>query len=192
MIISLDYSTTCTGYAIFSDDKKLIESGIIKPKKSTKLPSLNATLKRLETMAEDTVKLIEKIRPTLIIIEEVNQGKARLTQKTLCGGHFLLLLKLKDYLDKVRYVDSDGSSGWRTKLKLFLTLQDRRNNLQARKANKKLARGLTKFPIITRKDLACRYANARFGLQLDCQERTTDGDIADAVSMGAAQLDWEQ
>lgn len=188
-LVSLDYSTTCTGYAVFSLEKKLIKKGIIKPKGKSKLPSLEGTLARLELMADEIVKLIEEVCPTSIIIEEVNQGKARLTQKTLCGGHFILFLKLKRYLDKIQLRDSDGAAGWRTQLKLFLTTQDKKNNLQAKKANKKIARGLPKFPIITRKDLACRYVNERFGLQLDCQQRETDGDVADAIGLGIAELD---
>lgn len=190
--LALDLSTSCTGYAILdAKSNALLQYGRLKPStkglKDAVYPF--GQLRKMEDLSLQIQTLVAGIEDLgYIVIEEINKGakSGRLGQKTLDGFHYVLMTYLKQWAPLISFCDSDGATGWRTHFKLNLTKFQKDNNAKARKLNKKIARGLKKFPVVSKKDLACQLVNARFGLNLDCQENETDGDIADAVGLGLA------
>ena len=181
-IYSLDYSTTCSGYAIFDLASSKLESyGVVKnPYKGPKdYPAYQ--LNRLRAMADAVIATFPEDLLT-IVVEEINAGKNRINQKTLSGGHYLFLDRLgaKD-LYKVVFYDTDGATGWRSAkgLGLQLSKSDKLVNKENQKLNKKLPRG-KKLPKITQKTLCCRFVNKTYGLELTEKEN----DIADAIGLG--------
>lgn len=187
--LSLDMSTAATGFSVFKDGN-LLEYGVIKPDKIkgiTKLTYPEKPLAKQLAMAEALVRLVFDVNPDLLVIEEIAGSKNRISQKTLDGVHWIFLLKLRAIypLNKIYYYDVSGVRGWRKHLNLRLSDADKAHNKEARKLNKKLASS-QKIHIIGWKHLACAHANRVYNLDLDCEIRVTDGDIADSVSMGDA------
>lgn len=195
VLLSLDLSTTCTGWSIFDiDTKKLIEYGIIKP--STKIngliiSKLKYPRQQLLKMIDISFKiksLIERCKPTHIVIEEIAGSKNRLGQKVLDSLHFIILYHIQEYIDLITFYDVSGPNGWRYHLGIKLSEQDKIFNKEGKKLNKLIAKGNTKLPIIGPKDLACRYVNGVYGLSLDPQKNQFDNDIGDSVAIGSAFL----
>lgn len=190
-LLSLDMSTTCTGWSLFNIvDKTLVTYGLIKPSTKggiAKMTYPKQQLKKMLDIGNQLLALIQLYNPQTIVIEEIAGSKNRLGQKTLDGLHFIVAMIIEPFLDRVRYYDVTGAVGWRKHLDLRLSDADKLANTEARKLNKKLASS-QQLPIVTPKHLACRHANRHFGLVLDCEERTTDGDLADSISMGDAFL----
>lgn len=195
VLLALDMSTTCTGFAVFNPtNKDLLDYGIIKPKVKgiSKLAYPEKQLLVTQSVAAQILDLYIELSQnykevTNIVIEEVNAHKNRLSGKTLDGLHFIVWDALQEFINKIVYMDSDGFGGWRRVLNLRMSDADREHNKEAKKLNKKVARG-QKIPIINKKHLACRYANRYIGMDLDCDKNKTDGDIADAVCLGYAYL----
>lgn len=186
VILGLDLSTTCTGWALIGkDSKKLLQYGRIKGSSAgtSKMGKIRATLFKMQRLAEEIKNLVAQYEPSHIVIEEIAGSKNRLGQKTLDGFHFVVLIALDLWLDQITFYDVTGANGWRTHLKLKLDDADKANNKEAKKLNKKLARGVKKLPIIGPKHLAARYVNNKFGLALDVDENTTDADVADAIAL---------
>ncbi len=193
-LLSIDYSTTASGWAVFDMDTKLpLSYGVITPtknKRSLKDSELKRTLDRLNDMAEQLRALIEKENPEKIVIEEVNRGISRTGQKVLCGGHYILYSKIEKWLPIVRMVDSDGRAGWRGPNGLNLTLSenDKASNKKNKLLNKVAKRGF-KHVIFTKKDLCQRYINFKYKLSFDVQKNLNDNDVCDALGIGAYWLD---
>lgn len=192
LLLSLDLSTTATGWALWEiKNKSLNQYGVIKPKvpKVSKLPYPKRQLAIMKNMANQIVELVlTQKNITRIVIEEVNLGKNRHSQKTLDGFHYILVDRLGTKIDLVFYKDSDGPNGWRTNLNFKLSENDKRLNKLRRKNNKKRPKGSKKARIINKKDLACRFVNLTYGLKLSMENKATDGDIADAIGLGHAVL----
>jgi hypothetical protein len=139
-------------------------------------------------LIEHITELVETYQPDLIVVEEIAGAASRLTQKTLDGFHWLLFYSLgQKWRSRIVLYDVTGSDGWRTHLNLRLSEADENHNKEAKKLNPRLTKG-QKIGKIGPKHLACRFANHKFGLGLDCEKRVSDGDIADAVSMGFAYI----
>lgn len=199
-VLSLDLSTSATGWAFF-EEKKLLDYGVIKPavKGLTKMTYPEGALRKCLSISEQVSTLVLALEPDLIIIEEINRGKNRLGQKVLDGLHFVLLSFLDACypINKIYFIDSDGATGWRSKNKLNLTHDSKQKafnkgvkqeNRKIKAENKKRSRE-SKIELkkeITRKTLACEKANKLFRLKLDDWKNTTDGDIADAILVGYA------
>lgn len=197
VLLALDFSTTATGWARFSlTTGELLTYGVIEPDfKNPKVKGVpihtypEAQVLKIRRLSQQIVETLLMEDVSKIVIEEINGGSraGRLSQKVLDGGHFVLLEKFPPhFLKMVSYYDSDGKDGWRSAygLKLQLSTTDRVTNKDRKKMNKRLGKGVKKMPIITQKNLACRYVNKVFGLNLDCDLRTTDGDMADAIGLG--------
>lgn len=190
ILLSLDLSTTCTGWSVFNiDDGALITYGILKPstKGISKLVYPKQQLTKMIDLSFQIRTLIENYKPTNIVIEEIAGSRQRLGQKVLDGFHFCLLMHIQEFIDIISYYDVTGSEGWRTHLGLKLTELDKLANKEAKKMNKDLA-PKSRLPVYDAKDLACRYANVAYGLNLDAQVNQYDNDIADSISMGSAWL----
>src|SRR5690606_20752596 len=101
VLLSLDYSTSAVGWAKFSlDTNELLAYGVILPDfkvpKKAGVPVLaypQAQVLKLRRLSEQIMELIDD-SVTKIVVEEVNNGKNRLGQKILSGGHFVLLEKM--------------------------------------------------------------------------------------------------
>lgn len=204
-MLCLDLSTTCTGWAVFDlDTKKLLDYGAIKPDKKgmSKLDYPTKQLRVMQNITSQIMSLIYRLdgfsmdnpkkEIKLIMIEEVNLHKSRMTGKTLDGMHWILLEALANdrdlnYIDLVRYRDSDGETGWRTRLNLRLSENDKKLNAERKKINKKL-KGKDQLPIINKKHLAARYVNSKLNLNFDVDQNATDNDIVDAIGLGLSEL----
>lgn len=187
-ILTIDYSTQSTGYAVLDlETKQILDFGVIQPdKKLTKgkeYPSKQLAI--MQSMAQKINALIESITDLyLIYIEEVNRGISRIGQKVLCGGHFILLHYLNpDNLRKVRFKSSDGPEGWRTRLNLRLGENDKKLNVERRRINKHKIRGTADLPIITKKHLAARFVNDALNMSWDVDRDPSANDIVDALGL---------
>lgn len=187
-VLSLDLSTTCTGWAFMeTSTEKLLAYGTLKPKTYAKLGYPWQQLVKMQDLAEQLMGIIvdDGYYPDLIIIEEINRGKSRLTQKTLDGLHYIILdaIHLTDI--PVRFFDSDGKEGWRSAqgLKLQLSDADKEYNKKAKRFNKKLPKGTRgKKLVVSKKTLACRFVNEHYGLDL-IENIAGGADIADAIGL---------
>ena len=121
-LLALDLSTTATGYAVFkADTKELLHYGVIKAKVKgiTKLSYPIRPLYKMYSIADQIKELIEDYQSKgfnfeKIAIEEVNRHKSRLSGKTLDGLHWIVLNRFsEDLLKRVKFIDSDGKTGWR-------------------------------------------------------------------------------
>lgn len=179
-LLALDLSTTCTGVAIFDiKTKKLEKYYSIKPntKGMSKLETLEIALNKIEDLTSQLSKILKDLNPELIIIEQINRGVNRLSQKTLDIMHGSLLFEIRKQkmLNKINFVDS---SAWRKGLGIRLSDEDKKHNKNIRKTSKKDKR--LKLEVINWKTLAVRYVNEHFKLQLDDKNH----DTADSICVG--------
>jgi len=75
-LLTLDPSSTCTGYALFTSGAELIDAGRLKPAKTL------SAVDRIDQIVSDVQHLIAEEMPTCIVIE-ITTGKSagRLTRK---------------------------------------------------------------------------------------------------------------
>lgn len=183
-VLTLDPSTNGTGYA-FLKKNKVKKHGVLVPKIKgiAKQRYPLSSMRKILAMTLAVNKLVTELRPDLIVLEEVNRGRSRISQKPLDGLHFFLYLCLLSHVgnDKIKYIDSDGLTGWRTILGLKLTPEQRKANRKLKKSKR-----------ITKKHLACKYVNSRLKLSLDVDKRKTDSDIADALGIALALIKSKQ
>ena len=184
--LGLDLSTNSTGWAIIKNDK-LYKYGVLKAKVKgiSKLKYPWAALYKMLDLAWQIKELVETHNPDLIVIEEVNRGKNRISQKSLDALHFFVLHDLciidDSFQNKVVYMDSNGKKGWRGVLGLALSDQDKAENKNIRNANKK---SKVKKDVINWKTLSVRYVSNKYGIKLSTDnDPGTDGDIADAICL---------
>ncbi len=196
ILLSLDLSSTCTGWAKLDiESNKLLSFGSIYPsfknpvtKKIPKYSYPQLHVLKLRELADQVIELLDD-SIKVIAIEEINRGKSRIGQKVLDSFHAVLLERMPwEYTQKVIFYDSDGKDGWRSVNGLALQLSefDKLSNKNAKKLNKKLGKGEKKLPIITQKTLAVRYVNKRYELTL---KEADDSDAADAIGLGTFVLD---
>jgi Holliday junction resolvasome RuvABC endonuclease subunit len=195
IVLCLDLSTTCTGYAVYDrNTKKLVKHGHIKPKVPGvhKLKYPEAILAKMKSMASQVRDLVVELAPEIVVCEEVNRGISRISQKGLDALHFFVL----DYVMMVRpelvktwqYIDSNGKKGWRGMLGLKLSDTDKKVNAQIRNKNRR--KGAVKAPVIDWKVLAQRYVNVKFKKTFNVWERDSDADEVDAIALGIAWLEF--
>lgn len=188
-LLALDLSLKCSGWAYFEGDK-LVKWGKIKPKKIkgvTKLPKEEKALARILAMTDRVTEVIDAIDADEVVIEQINRGINRIAQKTLDALHFFVLYFALDHIHKVRYMDSNGRSGWRPKLNLKLSKADKDYNAKIRKRFKGQKTQIQKHKIDW-KVLAERYVNKKYGLNFDVKADPTDADTCDAICLGSAHL----
>lgn len=186
LILGLDLSTSCTGYALFAaGSKALVAYGNLKPKVpgKSKMSKLDRTLETMLDLASQIQQLVVQYNPRRIVIEEITGSKNRLGQKTLDGYHWIVLFTLRTLLDKIVFYDVTGTDGWRQHLRLVLSDSDKEHNKEARRLNKTMAKSHKEIPIIGPKHLACRFVNARYNKTFDVDVSKTDADMADAIAM---------
>lgn len=82
ILIALDESTTCTGYAVFNDSK-LIKHGLFALKSKD-------VLERVSYIMEEIEKLIKTYKPDNMVIEDVQITMNAATAKSLLGLQFMI------------------------------------------------------------------------------------------------------
>jgi hypothetical protein len=179
IILSLDLSTSSSGWSLFdSDDNSILEYGIIKPKVKgiTKLKYPKKQLLKIMNSSEQLVELIDELDPDQLVIEEVNRGINRIAQKSLDALHFIFLAYLSTnhahLIDNLVYMDSNGAVGWRTKLGLTT----------------KAYKGTSKNRTQKWKKAAEDFIRNTYGLEFDVWKIPGDADICDSIAMGIAYL----
>jgi Holliday junction resolvasome RuvABC endonuclease subunit len=125
----------------------------------------------------------------VIVIEEINLGRNRYTQKLLENIHTAMLDQIESFWPhaKVVYLDS---SEWRHNLGLKMTKEQKKLNAKLSKAKKLAAQTNIKLDKkklgikgkVNAKHLAVAHANTIFGLQLKMKQN----DAADAICIGLA------
>ena len=193
ILMTLDLSTRSTGWATFNKKtKKPIAYGAIKPTRIqgiSKMRYPESGYERIINMSNQVKDLVAEHDPDEIVIEEVNRGRNRIAQKSLDALHYFVLDRLrlldKEWIGYVTYIDSNGIKGWRGKLGLRLTPEDKAFNRSLRAKPKTKA---LKARVVDWKTLAARYINERFKIGLEIIERPSDADIADALCIGCAIL----
>lgn len=186
-VLALDLSTTCTGWAFF-EGEELVGHDYIKPKVKnvSKMAYPKQQLRKIENICEEIIDLIDSCNPDEIVIEEVNRHKNRKAGKTLDGLHFILFSYFNDeQLDNLYFIDSDGATGWRTRLNLRLSQQDKELNKERKKLNSKIGKGQKKIPIINKKHLAQRWVNKTYLLDFDVDRSSWESDVCDAIGLGS-------
>lgn len=175
-LLTLDLSTSSSGFALF-EDGKLLSYGVITPrvKGISKLKYPMNSLRKIISVATGVKRIVTESKPDKIYIEEVNRGISRISQKSLDALHYFVLLnlELENEYSKLRYIDSDGQTGWRTILGLRLSKAEKDANKKRKKGKK-----------ITKKHLACNYVNAALGTSFDVDKNPGDSDRVDAIGLG--------
>lgn len=193
-VLGLDLSTTCTGFALLdSESKALLKYGYILPqvKGVTKLKYPRQALYKILDLSQKIVQLIKQYKPDQLVIEEVNRGISRVSQKPLDALHFFVVYFIEQefpgLVDTLYYYDSNGNKGWRTHLKLKLTDDDKAHNshIKTFKGSRKVGK---KKPKINFKHLASRYVQQTYNIKLDVDEDSKNSDICDAIAMTNAYL----
>jgi len=177
-LLAIDLSTSCTGWALYElDTGKLLEYGLIKPelpKGHTKWVNTKRALYTINSMAEKVTAMILEKAPSKILIEQINRGINRISQKTLDGVHWMVLEQLRqknvDLLDIVQFIDTIQ---WRGKLGLKLTEADKKHNATMRRKKNKKA-------VINYKTLSVRFVNKEFEKEFT----EADNDVTDAICLG--------
>lgn len=192
LVLSIDLSTSSTGYAVFNRDSKKLEAhGKVRPKVGGlhKLKYPESTLLTIRDMTAKIKELVLIINPSRLVIEEVNRGINRIGQKGLDACHFFVLdeiMKVRpDLIKTLTYVDSNGRKGWRGMLGLKLSDQDKQVNAEIRLRNRRKKK-TQKAPLIDWKVLAQRYVNSTFKKSFNVWENPGDNDEVDAIALGAA------
>lgn len=192
ILLALDLSTKNSGWAFFVDDK-LHSHGYV----THKIPGLHkmkypeGALHKILDMAFQIRELVLFIKPDLIVIEEVNKGKNRISQKSLDALHFFVLEELRQHTDdifnKIKYIDSDGRTGWRPTLAIKLNDLDKEYNKMVRKLYRGQKARLKK-EVLGPKHLACRYVNKLLGFSFNHVKNEPDGDMADSICIGLGYI----
>ena len=101
IVLGFDPGLTNTGYAVLKKELNqisLIESGLVRPKKSKSLSS------RLFTIFSETSKLIEIFSPNLVVVENVFYGKNVQSAIKLGQAKASIMLSAEKYnIDMVDY-----------------------------------------------------------------------------------------
>ena len=189
-VLALDISSK-TGWALFIEGpgSKPVEYGLLEL--GVGILSLGeypgCYLKAAHFMADKMRLLAGAKTPDVIVIEEINLGKNRYSQRFLEWTHCVTVQALSNY--QVKYVNS---SAWRKTLNLSLSKEDKKNNGKLSKATKAaeiVGQKLDKKVLgirgrIGKKHLSVRYVNEKFDLKF----KMKDNDMADAICLGAAYL----
>ena len=189
MLLSLDLSTACTGWALFdSKTKELLEYGVVKPKvqPSLKKDPILFRVTKLQSIADQLYDLIIKIKGLKkIVIEEIVRGKNRINQKLLDGLHWVILTRIVAFSEIIEFIDVIR---WRKALNIVLTDEDKKVNAQHRKLNKTVPARGKKYVVITHKHIAQRFVNEKFNLSFNLDKDKTHSDMVDAIAIGWARL----
>lgn len=112
-LISIDSSSTKTGWAIF-DNGEFVRSGLINlDTKECRKKYKNKTDERIRDMCKAVIELLQNNKPDIVVIEKLNVGKNMVSVRALCkviGAVYCYSL-----LNDVFYFEIQPSE-WRSRL----------------------------------------------------------------------------
>lgn len=121
-ILSLDQSTSKTGFAIF-EDNKLIEYGVIRPSKKINDNNMISVFLKI-------VKKVEEVKPDIVLLEDVYLKKGKTfniqTHKTLSNLQGMLISYF--ILNQIEYSIIHPST-WKNKVVGKKKVSKRRNSI---------------------------------------------------------------
>ncbi len=187
LVLGLDISTS-SGWALRRD-------GVIEDYGTFETPLTLAEygeypwnyLQSSQIMASSLMGLVNYYKPDVVVVEEINMGKSRYSQRILEWIHCGVVNHLRAADTKVIYL---SSSIWRQALGLTMSKMDKKNNAKLSKAKRLAAdsglkvdkKALGVAGKVNKKHLAIRHVNATYGLNL----KVKDDDIADAICLTEA------
>lgn len=171
-ILSLDMSTTCTGWAVFDKEHHLLDYGKLKPD-----GNMSDWHSRVMNMSRKLLDIIEQVKPTKIIAEDVptftrgSNGAGGMKQILILGTIQGVLLSICElYYGGKILPEFIPVSQWRKKVKLNDGTREgmKRENLKRR---------------------SIELANELFNLELNFNyehptSKFNDDDISDAILIG--------
>lgn len=198
-VLALDISTNA-GWALLegarpfcdSNDIRVLDYGnIVEPKSIHEHGRYPYNYHKVsDLMAERFYdKWVKLGRPEVIVIEEINLGKNRLSQRALDWIHKATVTKFADEPVQIYYINS---SEWRKTLGVRLSKEQKKSNAKLSKAKRlaaergerldKKALGISgKFTI---KHASVQWVAENLGLNF----KLKDNDICDAICVAAAYL----
>ncbi len=188
VVLGLDISTS-SGWALRRDGK-IVEYGVLAtPLTLAEYGKYPWNYLQCSTvMASSLMSLVLTYNPDVVVIEEINLGKNRYTQKILEWIHRAIVAELRHSVNlEVIYL---SSSTWRQALGLTMSKLDKKNNAKLAKAKRlaiELGAKVDKKTLgiagkVNKKHIAIRYVNETYGLKL----KVKDDDIADAICLTEA------
>lgn len=162
IILSIDASTTCSGYAIFENDK-LIDYGAIKPQESLDWRD------RIASQSLSLIDIFRKYRPDILYAEDVPAKDGKLTIEKLGAMQGVLIALCAAYKTQPYFL---LPSKWRSNLNLF---DGTKTGLQRDVLKKK----------------AIEMANEEFGLNLTWvapKSKKNQDDVAEGILIGWSQI----
>lgn len=146
----------------------------------------------VDAMAVQLIAIAIEHQPDVIVIEEVNLGKQRLSQRYLEWVHAAVVGLIQSELLKIPKIVYISTSSWRQTLAQRMTAEDKRNNKQVKQLktvkNEEMRRELKKKSGIKgkvgTKHISVRWANENYLVDFIRK----DDDKADAISVGAAYI----
>lgn len=192
-LLSLDISTK-TGWAVFTSSVvnynvaqlhnygriDIVDKNIDQKidYKNFNNQTMQAIFKALGNFYSSINRLVDEYYPDIIVIEQTNLGRQRISQKVLEWLHLIVCLIIVNRLGKFPiFIDS---SDWRKTVGLRLSKEDKEHNKLIKKQGK---RGK-----INKKHLALRIVNEKFKKRFSTPLKVKDNDIADAICLGVAWL----
>lgn len=189
-ILAVDLSTK-TGWALFSPSGELLCFGKLALPDVTEGygPYPHGPILAAKDMIRMIESLVAYLKPTVVVVETVNNGRNRFTQQILNFLHYRLIEFCQENKTDIKYVDS---MAWRKALQLKMDKVQKKNNAKLSKAKreaKKVGKILDKKALgirgkVTVKHLSVQHVNEKFGLEL----KVKDNDMADAISLGSAYI----
>lgn len=201
-VLALDISTK-TGYAVLEGEKSSLPTietygTIVNNKTVFKYGEYPFSyLFAAEDIAARVMQLVLDTKPDVIVVEELNLGKQRLSQKILEYIHCSFLRAFhKTYVENhhVNGVKPDifyiSSSMWRSAIGLKMTKEDKKNNgllSKAKKISIETGNKLDKASLgikgkIGKKHLSVRYINEKYGKEF----KMKDNDVTDSICLGVS------
>lgn len=162
IILSIDASTTCSGYGVFSNNE-LIDFGAIKP------PESLDWRERISFQVIELIKIFKQYRPQVLYAEDVPAKDGKLTIEKLGAVQGVLITLCTAYHTTPYFL---LPSKWRSNLNLF---DGTKTGLQRDVLKKK----------------AIQMANEEFGLNLTWvapKSKKNQDDIAEGILIGWSQI----
>lgn len=185
-ILALDLSTE-TGWAVFDNKRKLVKYGTLKHKVEGKESPYNTVAESYPYNYTHAAKMIALLidmivsvyQPSVVVIEETNRGKSRLSQKLLEYIHYAVSEELLNRMPlQIVYMDT---SRWRHIVGMCLTKEDKENNKLVKAGKKKEMKLKGK---ITKKHLSVRMVRELYNIDV----KLCDNNACDAILLGHAYL----
>lgn len=190
-VLALDISSKA-GWALLEGEKvngelpRIVDKGLILGKSPSQfgVPYPTSYLRAANAQALALLSVTNGLKPDVVVIEQLNLGKSRNTQRILDWTHCLYVQWCEQ---PISYIDS---SAWRKTIGLTMSKDDKKDNSRLSKAKKEAAvthSRLDKEALgvkgkITKKHLAIRWVNEKYDLKMIMK----NNDECDAIGLGVS------